>query len=146
VITQELLDSLEQHSQELSALECDGMSRVISHLLGQAGVEHIPMVGALRIDHSGQVDGITPHVWIEVPCHEQENQILDFRARYWLASWDPNLIPHGLLYASAFPWIRYLGKPVPGAGDDSWSGQMIYGILLKTGKPVSYKELFESSL
>ncbi|MFQ2234980.1 hypothetical protein ACK32R_04610 [Aeromonas dhakensis] len=89
---------LDQWFSKLEALplECDGMSRVISHLLSEDNIEHEISVGSLEC-HNGK---IPLHYWITL----QNGSILDLRARMWLGNKDG--IPHGLISPGEFNYIK----------------------------------------
>ncbi|MDD2223676.1 MAG: hypothetical protein PHF42_09580 [Pseudomonas sp.] len=57
------------------ALECDGLTRVVSALLTREGVEHQMHQGALETPEGR----IGVHCWIRLP----DGAICDFRARMW---------------------------------------------------------------
>lgn len=68
------------------ALECDGLTRVVSALLTREGVEHQMHQGALETPEGR----IGVHCWIRLP----DGAICDFRARMWLGE----DAPHGIFY------------------------------------------------
>lgn len=72
---------------EAAQVECDGMSRLASHLLHKNGIQHI-VAGGLLVDlkrlHDPEVStdegcGVT-HWWLELGY----GYIVDFRARMWM--------------------------------------------------------------
>lgn len=75
------------------ALECDGLTRVISALLTREGVRHQMHYGALETE-KGRI-GV--HCWIRL----SDGAICDFRARMWLGE----DAPHGIFFPDAI--IRY---------------------------------------
>ncbi|WP_343177139.1 hypothetical protein [Pseudomonas sp. 4810-S13] len=72
---------------DIAQVECDGMTRVVSHLLSKNGIEHIVAGGLLvdlkRIDDTAvsnhELCGVS-HWWIELGY----SYVVDFRARMWL--------------------------------------------------------------
>ncbi|SUE95904.1 Uncharacterised protein [Ectopseudomonas mendocina] len=80
---------------QLSHLECDGMTRVISHLLDENGVDHCICSGLLT-DLEKLYDSAVPgaehvavtHWWVEL----YDGHYIDFRARMWMG----DLAPHGV--------------------------------------------------
>lgn len=77
-------------------LECDGMSRVISHLLSTQNIEHEISVGSLACNNGK----IPLHYWITL----NNGSILDLRARMWLG--DKDGVPHGLINPGDFDYIK----------------------------------------
>lgn len=84
-------------------LECDGMTRVISYLLHQNGIEHKIFVGSISVKRKGK---FSPHYWIRL----RTGEIVDYRSRMWFNG-DKD-IPEGV-----FPENRkvvvYKGEEVP---------------------------------
>jgi hypothetical protein len=66
-------------------LECDGLTRVGSHLLSEAGIAHLTYYGTISLDGEGAA--ITPHYWIHLSPYIDglQNHILDFAARRWFS-------------------------------------------------------------
>lgn len=72
---------------EAAQVECDGMSRLVSHLLHKNGIQHIVAGGMLvdmqRLQHpevsTEEGCGVT-HWWLELGF----GYIVDFRARMWM--------------------------------------------------------------
>lgn len=71
----------------LAQVECDGMSRVVSHLLAKNGIEFVVATGLLvdlqrlndpRVSRAESC-GVT-HVWVELG----HGFIVDYRARMWM--------------------------------------------------------------
>lgn len=68
-------------------VECDGMSRLIAHLLSKSGIPYIVATGHL-VDLQRLNDPVVPrsaecgvtHVWLELGYE----YIVDFRARMWM--------------------------------------------------------------
>lgn len=81
------------------ALECDGMTRVISALLTRDAISHRVCVGRLEIDGVGI---IALHWWVELGS----GVVCDWRARQWLGS--SHLVPHGVFVVK--PGVRYAAK------------------------------------
>lgn len=92
------MSELDKWLEKLNALplECDGMSRVISHLLSNQDIKHEISVGTL-VCQNGK---IPLHYWITL----ENGSILDLRARMWLG--DKNDIPHGLINSGDFNYIK----------------------------------------
>ena len=65
---------------KLSGLECDGVSRVLSYVLAQHGIDHRLISGAVSWDGLWM-----PHFWIEASAW-----MIDYRLRMWFG-------PHGKL-------------------------------------------------
>lgn len=72
---------------DVALVECDGMTRIVSHLLSKNGIEHI-VAGGLLVDLKRIEDpavgnkepcGVS-HWWIELGY----SYVVDFRARMWL--------------------------------------------------------------
>ncbi|HDX8428226.1 TPA: hypothetical protein RQN23_002926 [Aeromonas veronii] len=92
------MSELDKWLEKLDALplECDGMSRVISHLLSKQNIEHEISVGSLQCQ-SGK---IPLHYWITLG----NGTLLDLRARMWLGNNDG--IPHGLIKQGEYNYIK----------------------------------------
>ena len=70
------------------ALECDGMTRVIHHLLKEVGIEHTVKVGPVRYK-----DVVVPlHYWIELADRGPATTVVDYR----LQMWTDDEAPHGV--------------------------------------------------
>ncbi|MDH6674341.1 hypothetical protein M2277_005033 [Paenibacillus sp. LBL] len=67
-------------------LECDGMTRLISGILQDAGVVHFISTGYVELN--GRT--VAPHYWITL----KDGSYIDYRLRMWLGESDD--IPHGL--------------------------------------------------
>lgn len=91
----ELLNDL-----DAAGVECDGMARLITTRLQEAGIEHRVMVGEISLNE--QV--MTPHFWVEVG-----DLTVDYRARMWLG--DSILVPHGVFRQETCA-VRYVGDSV----------------------------------
>lgn len=74
-------------SVDALALECDGLTRVISTLMQRDGIAHQVCVGSLTISDVGM---IPLHWWIVL----SDGRICDYRARMWLGQ--SVEVPHGL--------------------------------------------------
>ena len=105
VILRELSDVAERKHH----LECDGLTRVVSHILSSRGVLHRTMVGSLY--HASCKRVVEPHFWIEI-----DDCILDYRARMWLGS--TGTVPHGLFDPEDYE-VAYQGDEVDMAISDS---------------------------
>lgn len=88
-------------------LECDGMTTVISHALGAAGIEHTSLCGFAKDLAGGDI--VMPHCWIEL----EGGWIIDYRLRMWLG--DHERIPHGVFH-SENSGFEYQGHPMRAAG------------------------------
>lgn len=69
------------------ALECDGLTRVISALLVRESIAHTVLAGSVAIENVGT---IPMHWWIELA----DGTVCDFRCRMWLG--DDDRVPHGV--------------------------------------------------
>ena len=96
----ELYELLEPYN--LSHLECDGSTRVMSWVLKGAGVEHVVMLGRLEYLEEQVVE---PHFWIVL---EDSGLVVDFKARMWLLN--NEFAPHGVFEKSDFPNALYVGE------------------------------------
>ena len=83
-------------------LECDGMTRVVSFALREAGIPHVAKAGELLVDG---VRVVPVHFWIE--C---DGSIADYRARTWAG--DEEHVPHGIFQPEDFPRVAYRGEAV----------------------------------
>jgi len=77
-------------------LECDGLTKVLSHILTKNDIEHIVHEGFL----TGPRDGIW-HTWIELP----NGYYVDYRARMWQG--ESRIIPHGIFRPQLFTAVTY---------------------------------------
>lgn len=84
------------------ALECDGMTSVLSTLLTELQVEHARMLGVVLDKATGRA--VRPHWWIALPG----GWVLDIRLRLWLG--DSHAIPHGVFMPDEYG-IEYVGAP-----------------------------------
>lgn len=84
---------------DASALECDGLTRVLHTILSQKGIDHVCCHGMVFYQ-DGQC--IPLHFWIIV-----NNKILDYRLKMWL---EGDNIPNGLFIPSDS--LHYLGGQV----------------------------------
>ncbi len=84
-------------------LECDGLTRVISFALREAGVSHFAKAGELLVDG---VRAVPVHFWIEFV----DGCLVDYRARMWCGE-DDN-IPHGVFRPADFSGVAYRGDAV----------------------------------
>ena len=85
-------------------LECDGLSKVLSFVLGKHAINHTVYSGTLA--PQGE-DGI-PHVWIELET-DLGRRTLDYRVRQWFR--DRPAIPHGLFDPTETGFV-YTEEPV----------------------------------
>ncbi len=85
------LNELEQllSPADLSPTECEGCSRLVSHLLTQLGIEHQPRVGKLITE----LRSLPRHCWVELPDQSGNIWRIDYRLRFWVG---PNY-PHGIV-------------------------------------------------
>ncbi len=81
-----LLAKLEALNLGPFRLECDGMTRCISALLADAGIEHMVHLGQLSAEGKKTV----VHYWIEL----ESGELVDLCARAWMG--DSPKIPHGV--------------------------------------------------
>lgn len=108
-LPKKLLQELERLSK-LRHLECDGMTRVASYRLTEAGVAHEVCIGyvtLIDVPRWVQKRGITHHWWIEFE-RDGEVFVIDYRARMWLL--DKPFVAHGVFPKSKFPKTAYSEK------------------------------------
>ena len=74
---------------DVAQVECDGMSRVVSHLLHKNGIQHVVAGGVLvdvkRLNDpavSHEENCAVTHYWIELGF----SYVVDFRARMWMGA------------------------------------------------------------
>ena len=74
---------------EVAKVECDGMTRLVAHLLRKNGIQHVAAVGVLadskRIKDpavSHEENCAVTHCWIELGF----SYVVDFRARMWMGA------------------------------------------------------------
>lgn len=72
---------------DVAQVECDGMTRLVAHLLRKNGIEHVVAVGVLADSKrmtdpsvSHEEDVAVTHCWIELGF----SFVVDFRARMWM--------------------------------------------------------------
>ena len=82
---------------EACALECDGLTRVITTVLQENSIPHTCMTGTLTF--TGTNEGTPLHFWIDLP----DGQRIDYRARMWLG--DRPDVPHGIFNPVDFPGV-----------------------------------------
>lgn len=89
-------------------LECDGMTRVITALLSENGIDHKVMGGHLTDvasvrDHASPLGSLRscPHWWIELPS----GHLIDYRARMWMGE----VAQHGVFIKDS-THVDYLNK------------------------------------
>lgn len=68
-------------------VECDGMTRIVTYLLKQAGIRHKVMLGRISVEGKGEFE---PHYWVELPSGE----VVDYRSRMWFGN--DRRIPQGV--------------------------------------------------
>lgn len=90
---------------DISSLECDGATRVISHILNKNAIPHTVKLGAV----SFRDNVMQPHMWIELA----DGTVIDYKLRMWLG----NKAPQGIINPDATE-VDYTGrevnlKPVP---------------------------------
>lgn len=104
---QEWLSDLEIEVLKLedSAVECDGMTWLISHALSAAKMEFTVMQGYVKHEFKGLV---APHFWIEMPL----GYVIDLRLRMWLG--DDEQVPHGIFHPDCHEEFRYVGTQTAG--------------------------------
>lgn len=104
---QEWLSDLEIEVLKLedSAVECDGMTWLISYALRAAGVDFAVMQGYVQHQYMGLV---APHYWIEMPL----GYVIDLRLRLWFG--DEDEVPHGIFHPDCHEAFKYVGTRVDG--------------------------------
>lgn len=98
-------------------LECDGLTRVITTVLGKEGIEHTCMVGSLT--HVLRNETVPLHFWIELA----DGRLVDYRAHHWLGEGDD--IPHGIFDPRDYPHMAYQGQAI----DLGILPQMLFDVL-----------------
>ena len=83
-------------------IHCVEMTYSISHLLKQAGIDHLCMSGAVTDDVTS--DSVVPHCWVEL----EDDWVIDYRLRMWLG--DEDRIPHGVFRKATYPGLSYYGQ------------------------------------
>jgi hypothetical protein len=83
------------------ALECDGMTFVLSALLESLGQPHQRMIGSVRSSIDDAV--VSPHCWILL----SDGMVVDYRLRMWLGQ--DAAIPHGV-FAADQSAVVYTGQ------------------------------------
>lgn len=101
--TEELLELVAPYDS--LALECDGMTRLLSTALLEAHIPHRVYQG--HITYLPEQERAAPHLWIELEL-EQGQHILDFRARLWHRGKPKGTVPHGVFRASDYPAMQYV--------------------------------------
>lgn len=86
------------------ALECDGMTRLLSTTLRENDIPHRVYQGQLL--YLPTQEDATPHLWIELET-DQGTHILDFRALLWHRKKPKGTVPHGLFQAQHYPDVQY---------------------------------------
>ena len=98
------------------ALECDGLTRVVSALLTRDGIEHQAHLGTLETPQ-GRID---LHCWVELP----DGTVCDFRARMRLGE----DAPHGIFHPDNSICYESLGALKRIDLNNSEIFQFIFGI------------------
>jgi len=93
-----LIDKFNFNNLDSLPLECDGLSRVISHILKKNNITHQTLIGSITIKN----EKFCPHYWIKI-----NNIIIDYRLKLWFGN-HPN-IPHGIFYLKNYKNIKYNG-------------------------------------
>lgn len=93
----ELLDQYDQ-----CPIECDGLTRVLTTVLTQEGIEHACFVGSVVDTRTNK--GSNLHLWIELA----DGRTVDYRAQMWMGENED--IPHGIFNKADYPHVRYLGQ------------------------------------
>ena len=101
-IPSDVLEKLGRYS--CLGLECDGMTRIVTHLLTKAEVPHKVKCGVI---FKGEERVIPFHYWVVLP----DQRIIDYKARMWLGN-KPE-VPHGIFSPKEFPEYRYVGRTTP---------------------------------
>jgi len=94
----DLVHLLEEFSK--LALECDGLSRVLSYTLYRRGIDHGFVVGRLDVDGK---TAARPHAWLRVG-----EETVDFRARMWAGEHD--YVPNGVFLQKDYPRVAYVAE------------------------------------
>ena len=68
-------------------LECDGMTRVVTYILGKAGIRNKTMLGTIEAEGKGE---FSPHYWVELASGE----VVDYKSRMWFGN--DSRIPQGV--------------------------------------------------
>lgn len=84
------------------ALECDGMTRVVTYVLKQAGIPHKVMLGKIAVEGKGEFE---PHYWVELPSGE----VVDYKSRMWFGN--DGRIPQGVFRPKGTV-VTYSGRAV----------------------------------
>jgi hypothetical protein len=79
-------------------LECDGLTRVLAHVLTRENIDHKVFVGSFEF----QGRSVPIHFWIEIGKYR-----IDYRLRMWLGQ----IAPHGVVEIENCP-VAYFGKEV----------------------------------
>ena len=99
VIPNDILEKLTRYST--LALECDGMTRVVSYVLRQANIPHDVYMGLV---YQGEEKLVPIHYWVTLP----DARIIDYKLRMWVG--DRPDVPHGIFIPSDFPDFEYAGR------------------------------------
>ena len=87
-------------------LECDGMSRLLSHEFYRLGLVYNCYMGEVSNGKDGS--NVYPHFWVELPVMGVEPLFVDLRLRMWLG--DREDVPHGIFLEKEYPHILYTNK------------------------------------
>ncbi|WP_166255925.1 hypothetical protein [Marinobacter salicampi] len=106
-LSEDALDDIDlflDRVDELSALECNAITDLISHELERECIPHQRMCGSARQIYSG--DTVFPHCWIQLA----DGQILDVRLRMYFPYCED--VPHGRFKPTVTHYI-YTGHANP---------------------------------
>jgi hypothetical protein len=101
ILEPEVLARLDELSE--LRLECDGLTRMLAHVLAEADVDHVTMAGDLLVDGRRVVP---IHYWIEL----EGGHVVDYRARMWAG--DRAHVPRGVFNERDYPRVSYRGDEV----------------------------------
>jgi hypothetical protein len=107
-----ILDQLDR-----CALECDGLTLLISSLLSRAGEAHTRGIGGIVYTLDGR--SFAPHLWIDLA----DGWRIDYRARMWLRE-RPD-VPHGVFRPAGWPQVAYDGYVAPPIADDDLNAAIL---------------------
>ncbi|WP_155973562.1 hypothetical protein [Paenibacillus sp. Leaf72] len=99
------------------ALECDGLTRVISSALTGANIPHKIAIGSMQNIVTGKRFSL--HFWIVLP----DNYFIDFRARMWLG--DDSDVPHGVFNPSNWANVSYEGELIEGIDNPNQGAEIL---------------------
>jgi len=104
---------LTRRYNNLTHLECDGLTRVLHTVLTDANVGHLVCLG--KVSYSGHLPDerslVEPHLWIELGSDSEGLLVVDYRLRMWLG--DYPTVPHGVFNPVEYePIVEYHGEPI----------------------------------